>query len=256
MIMITLDKRDVYNGYQILINRDYPVREHYFDFSKLISIEHPNIPNSDILLELKTATLLEQLLNSICISNEIIPVSGYRDRAEQERIYRNSLLENGKTFTDQYVALPGRSEHQTGLAIDLAENANDIDFIRPYFPYTGICGDFRKKAASFGFIERYGKKKESITGISHEPWHFRYVGYPHAQIIEENQLCLEEYILTFIKEYSYGEKHLYIKDKMKTIEIFYVRADREKTMIELPEHNVYQLSGNNVDGFIVSLWRW
>lgn len=77
------------------------------------------------------------------------------------------------------------SEHQTGLAIDLAENKEQIDFICPHFPYTGICGEFRAAAPRFGFIERYVSGKEQITGIGAEPWHFRYVGYPHSVIMAE-----------------------------------------------------------------------
>lgn len=73
-------------------------------------------------------------------------------------------------------------------------NKQDIDFIRPDFPYDGICGEFRKVAPNYGFIQRYTEDKEKITGISHEPWHFRYVGYPHSQIITERGLSLEEYI--------------------------------------------------------------
>ena len=82
------------------------------------------------------------------------------------------------------MALPGCSEHQTGLAIDLGKAAGYIDFIRPAFPYDGVCGRFRRLAARYGFIERYQRGKEEVTGISAEPWHFRYVGAPHAQLME------------------------------------------------------------------------
>ena len=68
-----------------------------------------------------------------------------------------------------------------------------MDFICPEFPYDGICGHFRALAPDYGFILRYTKEKEAITGISEEPWHFRYVGVPHARIITDRGLCLEEY---------------------------------------------------------------
>jgi len=204
-------------------------------------------------LESKTLASLLQLLKLISCNNEIVPVSGYRSRNEQEQIYNQSLLENGKAFTERYVALPDRSEHQTGLAIDLARNANEIDFICPDFPYTGIYGTFRQNAVKYGFIERYQKDKESITGISYEPWHFRYVGYPHSQIIQDNNLSLEEYIL-FIKDYPYGEKHFRIQEMSREIEVSYVPVGFDTTTIEVPEDNCFQISGNNVDGFVITIW--
>ena len=76
-------------------------------------------------------------------------------RAEQERIYRESLRDNGPAFTRRFVALPGCSEHETGLAIDLGERRASIDFIRPAFPDTGLCSAFRRRAARYGFILRY-----------------------------------------------------------------------------------------------------
>lgn len=80
------------------------------------------------------------------------------------------------------MAFPDHSEHQTGLAIDLAEDRPDIDFIRPQFPYEGICRKFRERAAEFGFVERYKSEKQKITGIGAEPWHFRYVGRPMQRL--------------------------------------------------------------------------
>ncbi|MFR1232947.1 MAG: D-alanyl-D-alanine carboxypeptidase family protein [Evtepia gabavorous] len=70
---------------------------------------------------------------------EIVPVSGWRALEEQQAIWEDSLAENGLPFTQTYVAYPGHSEHQTGLAIDLGRRSASIDFIRPDFPYTGLC---------------------------------------------------------------------------------------------------------------------
>ena len=85
------------------------------------------------------------------------------------------MRESGRKFTETYVAVPGHSEHETGLAIDLGLKQDVIDFIRPEFPYEGICQRFRQLAPKYGFIERYPKGKEEVTGIGQEPWHFRYV---------------------------------------------------------------------------------
>lgn len=251
MKTIMLDKKDIFKGCLVLVNRDNPIHEDYFNSVKMIPI---NSSYYDVLLESKTSILLGQLLKTIDIHNEIIPVSGYRTRKEQKKIYSESLLTNGEAFTQKYVALPDRSEHQTGLAIDLAKKANHIDFIRPDFPSTGVYGAFRKKATSFGFIERYQQDKEHLTGISYEPWHFRYIGYPHSQVLQNYNLSLEEYI-QFIKSFPYEEKHFTMCQDSKVVEIFYVHTVYDSTTIKLSENDCYQISGNNVDGFIVTIWR-
>lgn len=177
------------NEHLILVNAKFPMCT--AEPSDLVSVS-PTFP--EIMLRREAQTALQNLLLAIGSGGTIVPVSGYRSNVEQTHIYESSLLENGADFTKKFVALPGCSEDQTGLAIDLAINQEVIDFIRPDFPYDGICGEFRKLAPKFGFIERYPKGKEQITGIAHEPWHFRYVGCPHAEIITTNNLTLEEYI--------------------------------------------------------------
>lgn len=177
------------NEYLILVNAQFPIRVE--EPTDLVSVS-PACP--EIKLRREAQRALTELLHAIGSGNKIVPVSGYRSRKEQTEIYESSLLENGADFTEKFVALPGCSEHQTGLAIDLALNQEAIDFIRPEFPYDGICGKFRKLAPKYGFIERYLMGREAITGIAHEPWHFRYVGCPHSEIMAANNLTLEEYI--------------------------------------------------------------
>jgi len=173
----------------------------------LINAEHPLfrpvsrsclVPVSDrypdILMERTATAALQRLLHDIGGSDAIIPVSGWRSHEEQQKIWKETIADKGIEFTRKYVAVPGCSEHESGLAIDLAADEPDIDFICPEFPPTGICQIFREKAPFYGFIQRYPKGKEDITGISEEPWHFRYVGMPHSRIIAERGLVLEEYI--------------------------------------------------------------
>lgn len=156
------------------------------------SLKRLQVENHE-MMESEAAEALMALLKVIEAGDGIIAVSGYRSEDEQRRIYAQSLSENGEEFTKKYVALPGHSEHQTGLAIDLGERREYVDFIAPEFPYTGLCGRFRENAARYGFIERYPKGKEHITGIAHEPWHFRYVGREHAEAMVKEGLTLEEY---------------------------------------------------------------
>lgn len=251
MRTVTLHKDDVFNGYLLLVNRTHPIKSSLSINNRTLV---PSLADDDpILMERTASSSLRQLIEKINGREKIIPVSGFRSRTEQETIFQESLLENGRHFTEQYVAYPDCSEHQTGLAIDLGENQPVIDFIRPSFPYTGIFAQFREFAANYGFIERFAQGKEQITGISHEPWHFRYVGYPHAKIMQMYDFCLEEYI-PFLRDFPLGREPYTFTEKGKRIEIFYVRANEEQTTITIPDHCIYQISGNNVDGFIVTIW--
>lgn len=249
MKTIILEREKIYCGNLMLINKHYRYR--YNNIKCLISAD-THYP--DILMKREAANALHFLLKKISAGESIVPVSGYRSSKEQTAIYESSLNDNGEVFTNKYVALPNHSEHQTGLAIDLGLNKKKIDFICPDFPYSGICNEFRNAAPDYGFIERYENNKEEITGIGHEPWHFRYVGYPHSKIIKENAFSLEEYI-EFIKSYRDDCKFVYKQMQGFEIEIYYVPANDNKTLLTIPENYIYQISGNNIDGFIVTVWQ-
>lgn len=245
--MKTVVQREmIAEGALVLVNADYPLK---WREGKQAAVREDS---PEILLCETAALQLRELLERLGAGDGIVLVSGWRTRQEQEEIYAQSLLENGEIFTKKYVALPDHSEHQTGLAIDLGVKKETIDFIRPEFPYTGICGKFRGMAADYGFIERYGKDKEAITGIAHEPWHFRYVGRPHASIMEERGLCLEEYLM-FLKAYTRERPLLFCGSDGSRAQIYYVLAQCEETVLTLPDDSDYRISGNNMDGFIVTL---
>ena len=78
------------------------------------------------------------------------------------------------------VALPGRSEHQTGLAVDF----NDVS---QNFQRTEAYQWLQRHGTEYGFVQRYQKEKESVTGVSEEPWHYRYVGRAHAGRMEKGE---------------------------------------------------------------------
>lgn len=249
MKTIELSKKQIYCGNLLLVNAQYPLKNDNADDLAPVDIRFP-----DVLVKREVANVLQLIFEKISSGNFIVPVSGFRSEQEQAAIYDDSLKDNGKAFTRKYVALPNHSEHQTGLAIDLGLAKKEIDFIRPDFPYIGICNEFRKAAPDYGFIERYAKDKEEITGISHEPWHFRYVGYPHSKIMQKNGFSLEEYT-QFIKAYLEDKKYLFEQAHRAEIEIYYVPAKDDKTLIKIPENCVYRISGNNIDGFVVTIWR-
>ena len=234
----------IHNGLLILVNAEHPIQ--HMERPVLA----PAVPGSDILLDTRAAAMLSGVISRIGAAGEIVPVSGWRSEAEQREIWDGSMRDSGEEFTRKYVALPGCSEHQTGLAIDLALRADNIDFIRPEFPYDGVCGRFRALAADYGFVERYQSGKEGVTGIAAEPWHFRYVGRPHARIMCEMGLCLEEYV-EYLRAYPYPERLLEVRGEVYEAEVGFAGA---RDMLGLPDAP-YQVSGNNVDGYIYTLWR-
>lgn len=250
MKAISLQKQNIYTGNLILVNGEYGYKEGESDLLMPVLNEV-----SHILLKYRAVVLLSSLMEEIRGWENIVPVSGWRSGKEQQEIWNSSMEENGKEFTRKYVAFPGHSEHQTGLAIDLGLKKEVVDFIRPDFPYTGICQAFRERAAEYGFIERYPSGKEAITGIGHEPWHFRYVGMPHAAIMREKNMTLEEYI-SFVKRFPYGKMHYCYNGGNREILVSYLKAkDSEETVLEIDEALPYCVSGNNVDGFIITQWR-
>ncbi|MGI5856593.1 MAG: M15 family metallopeptidase [Candidatus Merdivicinus sp.] len=237
----------VYQGQLILVNAGTPLRR---EPAEPLSAIRPGVQ-----LENCAAEQLRKLLADIRAGSAITAVSGYRSHFEQTQIYEKSVRENGADFTRQYVALPGCSEHQTGLAVDLGESRPQIDFIRPDFPDSGVCGEFRRRAAEYGFFLRYPAGKEKITGIACEPWHFRYVGWPHSQLIQEYRLALEEY-LELLRDYPEDGPHLYFQSGKRVAEIWFQHClAGEAPVLRLPEGIPCQVSGNNMDGLVVTAWR-
>lgn len=242
MRTVTFHKQDIHRGYLILINHDYP-----------LSYQPKLYEYQGFLMERSVIALLKELLSKVDLHNELTLVSSYRSFQEQEILYQTSLKENDELFTKQYVAYPHHSEHQSGLAFDIAIKSPHIDFIRPHFPATGTSLLFQENAYRYGFIQRYQRDKEDITQIAEEPWHFRYVGIPHSYIIHEKNWCLEEYINN-IKDYSiFNPFHYHIENQF--FSLFYVPIKNDSITLQLMDDAFYQVSGNNVDGLILTAWR-
>lgn len=242
MISVVLRDEDIFQGDLILVSAAHPL----LTPAKNLAPVWAHRPG--VLLNYRARHALKALLSVLSCGDAIVPVSAYRAQWEQMEIYRQCLLERGSVYTTQFVALPGCSEHQTGLAIDLGENRPDLDFIAPAFPDTGICGFFLHLAPQFGFIRRYEPGKEAVTGIASEPWHFRYVGCPHSEIMAQEGLCLEEY-LQWLRSFP---QHAPLRRNQVTI--FFSPRTPDWTLA-LPEDAEFTISGNNIDGCIVTLWE-
>ena len=108
--------------------------------------------------------------------------SAYRFVAAQQALSDSYLKKYGRDYVDAYVAVPGYSEHHTGLALDL------------YLESMDVWGKIHARLTEFGFILRYPEGKEAITGYSYEQWHVRYVGMDTAKEITSRGITLEEYL--------------------------------------------------------------
>lgn len=243
-------KYSVHHGSLILVSSNHPARAAPPD-NALAPIGGVN---GEILLERRAGALLSSLMSEIHGWHSIAPVSGWRCEAEQREIWDSTLKERGEAFVKKYVAPPGCSEHQTGLAIDLGLKQESMDFIRPDFPYAGICQTFREGAAQYGFIQRYPAGKEHITGIAHEPWHFRYVGIPHAAMITQMDVTLEEYH-TFLKRFPYGKKPLLYEIQKQSFEISYLPEDAMSAFPDVGNGFSRMVSGDNMCGFVITMWK-
>lgn len=122
----------------------------------------------------------------------IIAVSGYRSYGFQEILFNQKVNNVGLEEANKLVAVPGQSEHQTGLAIDLSTVGLDYELLQD-FGNTPEGIWMKNNGHKFGFILRFPEDKTHITGYSYEPWHFRYLGVDLATEVYESGLSLEEF---------------------------------------------------------------
>jgi len=168
----------------VLVNKNFYLQKDYIPKDLIIANElgilcaNENIKVSYIVIENYVRMIDELDLSSLYL------FSGYRSYQKQESLYNYYK-------DDNYSAKPGFSEHQTGLAIDISyKNIGLIDEFSNTIAFKKLFDNAHK----YGFILRYPKDKENITGYYFEPWHWRYVGKIHATKIKEENLVLEEYI--------------------------------------------------------------
>lgn len=124
----------------------------------------------------------------------IVAFSSFRSYDYQKDLYDKYVARDGKENADRYSARPGHSEHQTGLAFDVGEVGREDLWLTSAFGETPAGKWLANNTHHYGFILRYPKGKESITGFMYESWHFRYLGVELATKVYESGLTLEEYL--------------------------------------------------------------
>ena len=199
-------------NYEILINKENPIDQKYLKEvvePSLVEIEYTR-DNDDIFesyqttdkrifLEKETAKAWYELKKHLVNKGlEFDICSGFLSLELQENKYNSFLKRNGIELTQRRMCKPGYSEHHTGLAIDCDYFING--------DWAGICNDDNPETKyihsilhNFGFILRYPKHKQEITGMQYEPWHIRYVGKELAKKLYEEDLTLEELLLKKVR---------------------------------------------------------
>lgn len=179
----------------VLVNRNYLLPSHYIPSD----LKEPNVRFSFYYksdkrkLRKEAARALEKMFQAAEKKKVILyGVSGYRSYARQKQIYDRNVSLYGKKSTDTVSAMPGSSEHQTGLTIDIS--ARSVSYLLDKnFGKTKEGKWVAKNAHKYGYIVRYPEGKSKITGYHYEPWHIRYVGKELATYLYKHKLTLEEY---------------------------------------------------------------
>lgn len=180
----------------VLINKQHSIPEDYE-----VQLGSINTIKGSMQCDERIINDLMDMIKAAKEDNVVLAIcSPYRDFSYQEMLFNRKIkryMNAGMSYLEAYqlagqaVTVPGASEHQIGLALDIITDT-----------YTSLDEGFGKTAAGmwlaensyrFGFILRYPQGKEYITGIEYEPWHFRYVGVDAATVITQNGITLEEF---------------------------------------------------------------
>ncbi|MBU5626941.1 M15 family metallopeptidase [Oscillibacter sp. MSJ-2] len=188
-------KKDTEEWQLLLVNRDHLLSEDYkiHEMTKLRgghSVDSRIYPDLQKMMDDARAEGLQPL---IC--------SSYRTWDKQEELFQRKVSyylrqgcdrQEAEEKASAWVARPGTSEHQAGLAVDIVDVAYQV--LDEQQEQTEVQQWLMEHCAEYGFILRYPTDKSELTGVSYEPWHYRYVGKEAARELTEQGLCLEEYL--------------------------------------------------------------
>jgi len=203
------------NDHLLLVNPDYAVPDYII--GDLVRISgYVNTLNHDILLSKDALARLRTMFDSAenASFTQFRVTQGFRTHEYQQNLY-NQMAGTG------LAALPGHSEHQVGLAVDISYHGVNIG--------NSVQGNWLMNYSyRYGFILRYPQHKTHITGVPFEPWHYRYVGQPHAFFMTRNDMVMEEYF-----DYLRTNRKLEVFFDGVGFTVFYL--DCEDEALEIPE---------------------
>ena len=192
-------------AYLTLVNKQNPCGEEYTPEALSAIPSELTLYGKSVQMESTAALAAEALVRELHARGygHIVITSGYRDYAYQQILFNTYLgneqtkhpdwtLEQCRAEVLTYSALPGESEHQTGLCVDLISTKNPV--LDVTFADDPAYAWLVENAHNFGFILRYPEGDEDVTGYSYEPWHYRFVGVETAAKIYKKGITLEEYL--------------------------------------------------------------
>lgn len=182
--------------YLVLVNKTHKLPDNWENMVQIDTVK--NSLGEELQIEHKTYEQYQLLREELLKEGIQIELdSVYRSVDEQQEIWDEWMAEKGEDYVKKYLAVPGYSEHHTGLAVDIFL-IKDGEQIRENEDMIADKEDFAKiheLMPKYGFILRYPEGKESITGYAYEPWHLRYIDSPNlAKEITDKDLTLEEYL--------------------------------------------------------------
>lgn len=179
-------------GYDMLVNK-YRYLNSSFEPDNLVSISKEYTNGEEFFANKTAVNALVQMIKSAKLDNmDIVVNSAYRSYDEQEEIIEFYRKWYGDNYVNNYVAKAGYSEHQTGLAFDIGSLHENVFVNSKEYEWV------QENAYKYGFIPRFSKRGETITGFRSEPWHYRYVGKDISKYIHNNKITFEEYYVMFL----------------------------------------------------------
>ena len=185
----TVDTTTV-SSIQKITNKSHPIDSGYVPVD--LTVVNVNSNGTQYLRQEAASELAKMFAAAHKDGIDLYLVSGYRSYAQQLALYNTYVSTDGKALADSYDAIPGACEHQLGLAVDLSDDNRDHD-IDNSFELTAAYQWLLKHSYEYGYILRFPRGKESITGIAYNPWSFRYIGVEEAKKVYDSGLTLEEY---------------------------------------------------------------
>ncbi|MBQ6180707.1 MAG: M15 family metallopeptidase [Ruminococcus sp.] len=244
----TFSQKDMKRGSLILVNEahEYSFESEDTELQTLydhIQTEYYSVSDYVTQLDSKTIEQLNSLMGDFYQATNcdyLTVIGGYRTLEEQNDRYNNGYSK----FKGGY------SDYHTGRSFDIGvfpKNGQSSGYYTP----TGDYSWFDEHAADYGFIVRFPEGKEQYTGEEGRTHTYRYVGVPHAVYMKQSGLCLEEYI-DEVKTHN-SEDPITVTVDSKLYSIYYEPASAGDTVVTVPSNKTYTVSGNNVDGFIITV---
>lgn len=243
---VSIEYSEMNKGDLVLVNKSYEYK--FTEDLNIVDVysnrnDYYTVRDMEVLLESNVISQLNTMMEAYAAANnntDIRVIEGYRSKEQQD----------DKVSEKRTDIAGGYSEYNTARTFDLASFPPEGNSY--YLLNEGVYSWIYSNAQNYGFILRYPTGKELITDVSSSTYTFRYVGIPHAIYITQNNITLEEYIET-VKSYN-KDTPLKVTDGNRNYDIYYIPANANNvTEVPVPSDKTYSISGNNVDGFIVTV---